>query len=154
MVPGGDIEEKRCIGHAPAQGTNVAEVIPTKQSLGHRRHEAEGRLDAEAARQCRRDADRTTGVRPGRQRHHSPHHPPARPPLPAPPPPPPPPLDPPGVSAGAHGFPVVPKSSFVVKAVYPNSGAFVLPTTIAPAARSRATWTSSAAGQRSAKARE
>lgn len=51
-----------------------------------------------------------------------------------------PPLDPPGVRERSHGLRVTPKSRFLVMAVAPNSGRFVFPTTIAPAARSRDTW--------------
>src|SRR5271166_1092862 len=50
-----------------------------------------------------------------------------------------PPLDPPGVRSSFHGLRVSPNSRFLVMAVQPNSGALVLPTTIAPAARSRST---------------
>src|SRR5436305_5676545 len=51
-----------------------------------------------------------------------------------------PPLDPPGVRVRSHGFRVVPHALVWVKAVTPNSGAAVLPTGTAPAARSRLTW--------------
>src|SRR5437764_12746979 len=54
-----------------------------------------------------------------------------------------PPLDPPGVRAGSHGLRVVPQALVWVKAVTPNSGAAVLPTGTAPAARSRAPCTES-----------
>ena len=47
-----------------------------------------------------------------------------------------PPLDPPGDQSVPHGFVVVPYSAFVVNPANANSGWFVLPTTIAPAARS------------------
>ncbi len=50
-----------------------------------------------------------------------------------------PPLEPPGDHSMAQGLPVSPKSRFEVKPSNANSGRFVLPTTIAPAARSRAT---------------
>jgi len=54
-----------------------------------------------------------------------------------------PPEEPPGVRARFHGLRLAPKSRFRVKAVWPNSGVLVLPTTIAPAALSRAIWTES-----------
>ena len=54
-----------------------------------------------------------------------------------------PPLEPPGVRSRFHGFRVGPNSSLSVKGMWPNSGVFVLPTTIAPAALSRATSASS-----------
>src|SRR5262245_41474649 len=57
-----------------------------------------------------------------------------------------PPLDPPGVRESFHGFRVVPKTWFFVNAVEPNSGRFVLPIGIAPAARARATCVESSAG--------
>src|SRR5688572_24942720 len=50
-----------------------------------------------------------------------------------------PPLEPPGVRARFHGFRVVPNRWFFVNAVEPNSGRFVLPIGMAPAARARAT---------------
>src|SRR5215831_8607219 len=50
-----------------------------------------------------------------------------------------PPLEPPGVRERFHGLRVVPKTRLRVKAVYPNSGVFVLPIGIAPARRRRAT---------------
>src|SRR6185436_20788613 len=50
-----------------------------------------------------------------------------------------PPLEPPGVRARFHGFRVVPKTWFFVNAVEPNSGRFVFPMAIPPAARARAT---------------
>src|SRR5262252_2123337 len=65
-----------------------------------------------------------------------------------------PPLDPPGVRVRSQGERVTPYTRFFVNAGAPNSGAFVLPTTIAPAARSRATWKPSAAATRSLKRRE
>ena len=54
-----------------------------------------------------------------------------------------PPLDPPGVRVGSHGLRVVPHALVSVKQVEPNSGAAVLPTGTAPAARRRATCTES-----------
>ena len=50
-----------------------------------------------------------------------------------------PPLEPPGVFARFHGLRVGPYRRLVVFAVEPKSGVFVLPTTMAPAARSRST---------------
>ena len=50
-----------------------------------------------------------------------------------------PPLEPPGDQSKAHGSCVSPNSRFDVNPSNANSGRFVLPTTIAPAARSRAT---------------
>src|ERR671938_2029765 len=47
-----------------------------------------------------------------------------------------PPLDPPGDQSSAHGFRVGPNSRFAVNPSISNSGTLVLPTTIAPAARS------------------
>ena len=58
-----------------------------------------------------------------------------------------PPLDPPGVSAGFQGLPVVPNRGLEVKPSSVNSGTLVLPSTMAPAARTRATTSSSAAGR-------
>ena len=55
-----------------------------------------------------------------------------------------PPLEPPGVRSGFQGERVTPNRGFLVIAVNPNSGVFVLPTTIAPAPRSRDTWVESA----------
>ena len=54
-----------------------------------------------------------------------------------------PPLDPPGVRSRFQGLRVAPNSSLSVKGMCPNSGVFVFPTTIAPAAFSRATSASS-----------
>ena len=48
-----------------------------------------------------------------------------------------PPLEPPGDQLDPHGFRVEPNKRFEVYASKANSGAFVFPTTIAPAARSR-----------------
>ena len=56
-----------------------------------------------------------------------------------------PPLEPPGVRIGSHGLRVVPHAFVCVKQVIPNSGAAVLPTGTAPAARRRATCTESSA---------
>src|SRR5205814_9457732 len=55
-----------------------------------------------------------------------------------------PPDEPPGVRSRFHGFRVVPWSKVRVIASAPNSGAAVLPTITAPAARRRAVWTPSA----------
>ncbi len=61
-----------------------------------------------------------------------------------------PPLEPPGVRSVFQGLRVVPHALVCVNATVPNSGAAVLPTGTAPAARSRATWgESSATGGRS-----
>ena len=65
-----------------------------------------------------------------------------------------PPLDPPGVRSRFHGLRASSKSRFLVIAVAPNSGALVLPTTIAPAARSRSTWSESRATRLSLKTRQ
>src|SRR5690606_38442891 len=53
--------------------------------------------------------------------------------------------DPPGVRSRSHGLRVVPHAFVLAKFTMPNSGAAVLPTGTAPAARRRATSTSSAA---------
>src|SRR5690606_34295699 len=50
-----------------------------------------------------------------------------------------PPLDPPAVSAGSHGLPVAPHAGESVTPFQPNSGVVVLPSSTAPASRSRAT---------------
>jgi hypothetical protein len=50
-----------------------------------------------------------------------------------------PPLDPPGVRVGSHGFRETWIDEFSVEDPIANSSQFVLPTMIAPAARSRAT---------------
>src|SRR5262245_18344291 len=55
-----------------------------------------------------------------------------------------PPLDPPGVRSGFHALRVVPHALGRVNCIVPNSGAAVLPTGMAPAARSRAKWIESA----------
>src|ERR671919_37865 len=66
-----------------------------------------------------------------------------------------PPLDPPGVRSGSQGLRAAPNTLVLVKLRVPNSGAAVLPTGTAPAARRRATWTESAAtGPRPAYARD
>jgi hypothetical protein len=62
-----------------------------------------------------------------------------------------PPLLPPAERSSAHGLRVVPNTSLNVCEPAPNSGVFVLPTTIAPAARSRRTTRLSATGTWSAK---
>src|SRR5262245_30536091 len=48
-----------------------------------------------------------------------------------------PPLEPPGERSRFHGLRLAPKSLLSVNAFQPNEGVFVLPTTIAPAARRR-----------------
>ncbi len=55
-----------------------------------------------------------------------------------------PPLEPPGVYAGFHGFRVAPNASVSVNGQIVSSGVSVLPTTIAPAERRRATTSESA----------
>ena len=55
-----------------------------------------------------------------------------------------PPLDPPGVRDVSHGFRVIPHASVSVKPQMASSGRFVLPRTIAPAARRRRTISPSA----------
>src|SRR5689334_9317170 len=59
-----------------------------------------------------------------------------------------PPLDPPGVRARSHGEHVNPCTKFLVRTIWPNSGVLVFPTTIAPAAFSRATCVESAVARR------
>src|SRR3954463_4459548 len=54
-----------------------------------------------------------------------------------------PPLDPPGDRSGFHGLRVAPYTSLLVTAVWPNAGVLLRPRTMAPAARRRATTTSS-----------
>src|SRR5215211_165674 len=56
-----------------------------------------------------------------------------------------PPDDPPGVRLGSQGFRVTPHALVLVNDSVPNSGAAVLPSGTAPAARSRATCTESPA---------
>ena len=51
-----------------------------------------------------------------------------------------PPDDPPADRSGFHGLHVAPNRRFSVTGRNPSSGEFVLPTTIAPASRSRRTW--------------
>ncbi len=58
-----------------------------------------------------------------------------------------PPLEPPGVRSGFQGLRVIPNSRFLVNAVYPNSGALVLPSRMAPAFFRRSTCTESRSGQ-------
>ena len=50
-----------------------------------------------------------------------------------------PPLDPPGVTERSHGLRVMPLSGLSLTPFQPNSGMVVLPMTIAPASRARAT---------------
>ena len=57
-----------------------------------------------------------------------------------------PPLEPPGVRATSHGLRQSPFSSDSVVAMVPNSGVFVLPSTMNPAARSRRTTAASNRG--------
>src|SRR5215218_5967441 len=57
-----------------------------------------------------------------------------------------PPLEPPGVRSVFHGLRQAPLSSDSVTAVEPNSGVFVLPTTMNPAPLSRRTSAASAPG--------
>ncbi len=57
-----------------------------------------------------------------------------------------PPLLPPQVRETSYGFRVTPKTSLNVWEPAPNSGVFVLPIVIAPAARSRCTMSASASG--------
>ena len=64
-----------------------------------------------------------------------------------------PPDDPPAESSVFHGFRVAPKRRFSVTGRSPSSGVFVLPTTIAPASRSRRTWAESCAATQSGKPR-
>src|SRR4029453_8540632 len=60
-----------------------------------------------------------------------------------------PPDEPPGLSSGAKGLPVAPHTTLRLFAPAPNSGTLVLPTTTAPAARTRATITLSWLGTKS-----
>jgi len=57
-----------------------------------------------------------------------------------------PPLEPPHVFVGSYGLSVRPKTSLNVCEPAPNSGVFVLPRVIAPAARSRSTRSASCSG--------
>jgi hypothetical protein len=63
-----------------------------------------------------------------------------------------PPLDPPGVCPADHGFSVAPRSALTVCQRIPNSGMFVRPTGMAPAARSSpmcgASWLATASRSR------
>ena len=61
-----------------------------------------------------------------------------------------PPEEPPQVSAGSHGLRVAPNTALNVFAPAPNSGVFVLPRMIAPAARRRSTSSASTSGTLSA----
>src|SRR5690606_28120956 len=54
-----------------------------------------------------------------------------------------PPEEPPALRSGFHGFTVDGKTWLEVSACHPNSGELVLPTTMQPAARRRATWAES-----------
>ena len=60
-----------------------------------------------------------------------------------------PPDEPPALSIGLNGLPVAPHTKLREFAPAPNSGTFVLPTTIAPAARTRATIALSRSGTKS-----
>ena len=57
-----------------------------------------------------------------------------------------PPLEPPDVSARFQGLRVAPNTAFTVFGPNANSGVFVLPITMAPAARSRCTTRASSSG--------
>lgn len=57
-----------------------------------------------------------------------------------------PPDEPPALSRGSNGLPVAPQTALRVLAPAPSSGTLVLPATMAPAARSRATSTLSCVG--------
>ena len=57
-----------------------------------------------------------------------------------------PPLEPPEVRARFHGFRVAPNTALVVLGPKANSGVFVLPRMIAPAAFRRSTTTASSSG--------
>ena len=61
-----------------------------------------------------------------------------------------PPEEPPQIRVGSKGFPVAPKTAFLVLAPAPNSGVLVLPITMAPARRNAAMIRSSSAGTFSA----
>src|SRR5262249_58051404 len=87
--------------------------------------------------------------------------PPRRAPPPGPGPPPPaapaavdPPLVPPGTRVSSHGLRVGPYAEFSVLLPIANSSQFVLPTRIAPAARSLVTTVASYGGRKSFKIRE
>ena len=60
-----------------------------------------------------------------------------------------PPDEPPALSVGSNGLPVAPHTRLRVLAPAPNSGTLVLPTTMAPAARTRATMALSRSGTKS-----
>src|SRR5439155_5038987 len=62
-----------------------------------------------------------------------------------------PPLLPPHVFVGSNGLRVAPNTGLNVCDPAPNSGVFVLPTTIAPARRLRSTMSESSAGMKSLK---
>ena len=92
-------------------------------------HAAVARLQADEARERRRNPD---GGRPHRCRGET-RRLPWRPATAAPP------EDPPGVMAGFHGLRVMPLSGPSVSAFQPNSGVVVRPRMVTPAARRRAT---------------
>ena len=60
-----------------------------------------------------------------------------------------PPDEPPGLSMGLNGLPVAPHTGLRLFEPAPNSGTLVLPTTTAPASRTRATMTLSWLGTKS-----
>src|SRR5947207_3381638 len=64
------------------------------------------------------------------------------------------PLDPPGIRSSAHGLRTGPKAEFSLDEPMANSSQFVLPTTTAPAASSRATAVASNGGTNCSKIRE
>ena len=65
-----------------------------------------------------------------------------------------PPLEPPAVRSRFHGLRVAPKTALTVFGPNANSGVFVLPMTMAPAARRRSTTSASSSGTWSSKSFE
>src|SRR5207245_11062723 len=65
-----------------------------------------------------------------------------------------PPLDPPGTRVGSWGLRVGPKAEFSVEAPMANSSTFVLPITIAPAARRRVTTVEAYGGRQPSRMRD
>ena len=65
-----------------------------------------------------------------------------------------PPLEPPAVRARSHGLRVAPNTALTVLGPNANSGVLVLPSTMAPAARSRWTTSASSSGTWSSKSLE
>src|SRR5437016_4618245 len=65
-----------------------------------------------------------------------------------------PPLDPPGTRVGSWGLRVGPKAEFSVEEPMANSSRFVLPITIAPAARRRVTTVASYGGRQPSRMRD